>query len=160
MNSEIKEIDSAILFGESCTTALATIVESDKSPKKRDRFDRIYNHIHFIPMDQNGIMLLKMMTVPNWKEKILARAFSSDIRLKGYGNFEYDAHSEGTYFISFFDGDIARLIRFYEGISLYKVKAAVICYPWQVDFLREYLKGRAGLKAVKMDAISQALGIN
>lgn len=55
MNSEISIVNSAILLGQSGTVALNTIVESDKSQKQEFRFDSVYDHIYFIPLNEDGI---------------------------------------------------------------------------------------------------------
>jgi hypothetical protein len=67
MNAGLQELDSAILLGESGDIALQTLLESDKSRRLELRFDGIYRHVHFIPMNANGIRRLRILTVPDWK---------------------------------------------------------------------------------------------
>ena len=51
MNAGVQSIDSAILLGESYDTALTTLLESDKNRRLELRFDGIYRHIYFVPMN-------------------------------------------------------------------------------------------------------------
>ena len=76
LNAGIGRIDSAVLLGESEEIALRTLLESDKSRRLEFRFDSIYRHIHFIPMDSDGIRQLRILSVPDWKEKLLDLLFA------------------------------------------------------------------------------------
>ena len=57
------------------------------------------------------------------------------------------------------DGDLNRLIRFKEAIEYIPGPFEVLCFPHQVEFLREYLEGRAVIKTIGLEAIEQALEI-
>lgn len=72
MNAGVQSIDSAILLGESYDTALTTLLESDKNRRLELRFDGIYRHIYFVPMNAGGIRQFKLLTVPDWKESCLS----------------------------------------------------------------------------------------
>lgn len=80
MNAGVQSIDSAILLGESYDTALTTLLESDKNRRLELRFDGIYRHIYFVPMNAGGIRQLRLLTVPDWKEKLLELLFDPDVR--------------------------------------------------------------------------------
>ena len=102
---------------------------------------------------------LRILTVPNWKERILDALFLPETRSYGIGRFEYDACVEGGYVFSHLDGDLNRLIRFKEAIEHIPGPFEVLCFPHQVEFLREYLEGRAVIKTIGLEAIEQALEI-
>jgi hypothetical protein len=159
MNVESDGEISAILLGDSAQMALQTIIESEKTRRLELRFDRIYPHIHFIPLDRNGIRLLRMLILPDWREKMLSQLFSPNMRPHGHGFMEYDAYSNGTYIYSYLDSDIARLIRFREALDGQTEKFEALCFPWQVAFLKEYLGSHVILKQIEMEAIETALGI-
>ncbi len=57
------------------------------------------------------------------------------------------------------DSDIARLIRFREALISQTDKFEVLCFPWQVGFLKEYLGPRAILKQLEMEKLEKALGM-
>jgi hypothetical protein len=157
MNAGIEDVSSALLFGEDAGVALKTVLESDRRRKPELRFDRIYPNIHFVPLDRNGARLLKILVSPNRNEKLLSALFDGNQRSYGRGSMEYDAKVDGRMILSHLDGDIARLIRFREALDSRIGPADVLCYPWQVGFLKAYLDGRAGLRELKMDTVEAAL---
>ena len=123
------------------------------------RFDKIYPHLHFIPMNENGIRLMRMLTLPDWNARMLSALFTPEMRPEGYGFMEYDAFWEGRYIYSHLDSDIARLLRFRQALETQTEKFEVLCFPWQAGFLKEYLGQRVILKLVEMEAVEGALGL-
>lgn len=158
MNSEISIVNSAILLGQSGTVALNTIVESDKSQKQEFRFDSVYDHIYFIPLNEDGIRQLRLLTVPDWKEKILNLLFDPEERSYNRGRFEYDAIVDDVYIYSYLDADIARLMRLHETLSTQKRDVVVLCFAYQVSFLREYFGPLVELKVIDFDTVEDELG--
>ena len=158
MNSEISIVNSAILLGQSGTVALNTIVESDKSQKQEFRFDSVYDHIYFIPLNEDGIRQLRLLTVPDWKEKILNLLFDPEERSYNRGRFEYDAIVDDVYIYSYLDADIARLMRLHETLSAQKRDVVVLCFAYQVAFLREYFGPLVELKVIDFDTVEYELG--
>lgn len=158
MNAGLQEIDSAILFGESERVALQTLLESDKSRRLEFRFDGIYRHVHFVPMNADGIRRLRMLALPDWKEKLLDLLFEPDTRSYGKGFMEYDACIGGVYIYSHLDGDLARLIRFREAMDSQTKKFEVLCFPDQAPLLREYLTSHVSLKTIDMNLVEAELG--
>ena len=158
MNSEISIVNSAILLGQSGTVALNTIVESDKSQKQEFRFDSVYDHIYFIPLNEDGIRQLRFLTVPDWKEKILNLLFDPEERSYNRGRFEYDAIVDDVYIYSYLDADIARLMRLHETLSAQKRDVVVLCFAYQVAFLREYFGPLVELKVIDFDTVEDELG--
>jgi len=151
------EVESALLLGNDPGVALQTILESDKNKRKSSRVDSIYPRVHFIPLNSDGIRLLCILTLPDWKERVLDALFESECRSRpGYGFMEYDACVNGVYVLSHLDSDLARLIRFREGLRLETDTGRqfeVVCYPWQAEFLRTYLEGCARLRIIKMETL-------
>lgn len=158
MNSEISIVNSAILLGQSGTVALNTIVESDKSQKQEFRFDSVYDHIYFVPLNEDGIRQLRLLTVPDWKEKILNLLFDPEERSYNRGRFEYDAIVDDVYIYSYLDADIARLMRLHETLNAQKRDVVVLCFAYQVAFLREYFGPLVELKVIDFDAVEDELG--
>lgn len=159
LNAGIGRIDSAILLGESEEIALRTLLESDKSRRLEFRFDSIYRHIHFIPMEEAGIRQLRLITAPDWKAQLLELLFEPEVLSFDRGLFEYDACVDGAYVLSHLDGDIARLIRFREAIAGRAGRFEVLGFPHQTHFLREYLGQAAAVKTIPMDAVEEGLEI-
>lgn len=159
LNANIPEIDTAVLFGRSEEVALKTLIQSDKSRRMEFRFDAIYRHIYFVPMEEAGIRQLRLLTLPDWREKLLDLLFYPEVRSFGRGLFEYDACVNGVYVLSHLDGDIARLIRFREAIEHQPEAFEVLCFPHQAGFLREYLGQLAGIKTIDQALVESELSI-
>lgn len=82
------------------------------------RFDAVYRHIHVVTMDENGVRLLQLLSVPDWNEQLLDLLFDPEQRSYNKGQFEYDTCIDGVYILSHLDGDIARLIRFRDALRM------------------------------------------
>jgi hypothetical protein len=159
MNAGLDVVSAALLFGQTAGAALGAILESDKSRRPELRFDRIYTNVHFIPLDQNGVKLLRILILPDWNEKLLSALFEHHERSYNRGAMEYDAIVDGVKIVSHLDGDIARLIRFREALTAQAGSCDVLCFPWQTGFLKTYLGERAGIRELDMDAVGAAMGI-
>ena len=157
MNSEVKSIDSAILIGRSADIAFRTLDNTENTQKQEFRFDSIYRHIHFIPSDEFGIRLLRLLTLPNLKENILSLLFDHKDRTDETGAFEYDAHIYGTYILSHLDGDIARLIRFRDALEVYPQKSEIICFPEQAKFISELMSDKAEVRTIDIHTLESEL---
>ncbi|MBQ7004549.1 MAG: hypothetical protein IJN57_11400 [Oscillospiraceae bacterium] len=155
LNAGISRVDSAVLFGESEKIALDTLLLSDKMDF---RFDSVYRHVHFIPLNEFGIRLLSLMLIPDWNAQLLDLLFDPEARSYNKGVFEYDAFVDGVYVLSHLDGDIARLIRFRDSVYNRAGRFEVLCYPDQVLFLREYLGPNVSIKTIGIDSVEAELG--
>jgi hypothetical protein len=109
MNAGLDSASAAMLFGASYETAVNTLLESEKSKRRDTAFDQIYPNIHFVPQDSNGIRLIKILTLPSWREKLLSVLFDAVERTYGQAHIECDAIVSGVYVLSHLDSDIARL---------------------------------------------------
>ena len=163
-NNSPNDVESALLLGNDPAVALQTIFESDKTKnmRKSSRFDKTYQCVHFVPLNSDGIQLLKLLTLPDWNERVLDAIFESDERPKGYGFMEYDAVINGRYVLSHLDSDLARLIRFREGVRFENEtrpgkQFGVVCYSWQVEFIRAYLEDAVALRVIRMENLWDAL---
>ena len=159
MNAGLQSIDSAILTGASYETALETLLESERSRRLELRFDGIYRHIYFAPMNANGIRQLRLLTLPNWNERLLDLLFDPDARSYNRGFMEYDASIGETYILSHLDGDLARLIRFREAQRTSTKRFEVICFAEQAPFLHEYLGQSIILKELDRSVVERELGL-
>lgn len=157
MNAGIDGVDSAILFGSDYQIADLTLQSLHNYRKVENRFDSIYDNLYFIPLDPFGVRLLKTLTVPDWKEKLLDLLFDPDDLAVDTGNFEYDAYEDGLYVISFLDSDIIRLNRFAGSTAGFEEKTSVICYPEQAAFVRRIVGPKVQITTVKLDVVEEAL---
>jgi hypothetical protein len=160
MNAGMNDVNAALLLGSDADIAMRVVMESDTSRKKHGRMDRIYPHTHFVPLNSNGTRLLKILTLPNRDEKILNVLFEPELRPQGYASMEYDAYAGGKYIYSHLDSDFGRLIRFQNALADTDKSFEVICFPWQAEFLKDYLGDRVILKQISMYALEEALEIS
>ena len=158
LNAGVSQVDSAILFGESDSAAMNTLLASDKTKRLEFRFDAIYQHIYFVPMNDCGIRQLRILMLPDWNRKLLDLLFDPETQSNYQGSFEYDAYINGIYILSHLDGDIARLIRFREALAAQPgLKAELVCFPFQTGFVREYLCGLAAIKTIDIGLVETEL---
>lgn len=151
-------VNSAILFGASEETALATLAASANPTRPEFRFDRIYPHIHFVPLDSFGTRMLKLLLTPDWNRKLLNTLFDPEDRVRsGTGLTERDAVVGGVSVLSHFDGDITRLMRFREAAELYGGKYEVLCFPEQAGFVAEYMGTLAAVRTITIDELEEAM---
>lgn len=159
LNTQTREIHSAILFGQTMEVALRTMKSFDRVPHADLRFDAIYRHIHFIPLSADGVGQLQILLLPDWNERLLDLMFEPAQRSYERGAFEYDAHVDGVYVFAFFDGDLARLIRFHEAVSEFKCRAELICFPFQVGLAKQVLGELVDIKTIDLQPVLEALGL-
>ena len=156
LNGGVSHLDGALLFGKSYETALETLEFSD--PRHPElRFDSIYPHIHFLPLDDFGARLLGILTLPNWQERLLDLRFEPSTRTYGRGTLEYDAQVDGVKVLSHLDGDLARLLRFREGLWTHSGKFEVVCFPQQAGFVHRFLGDRAEVREIPLEAVEKEL---
>lgn len=103
---------------------------------------------------------MRLLTLPDWNEKLLDLLFDPDSRSYGKGIIEYDALVDGVMVFSHLDGDLARLLRFREAAYAQADRLEVLCFPDQVPLLREYLDPPIKLKTIDMNSVEEALGLS
>ena len=151
--------EAAVMFGKDYSVALDMLREMKATKKMDNGLFSVYKNIFFVPQNEFGVKLLRVLTTPDWKERILEWAFDDDDRSYDRGIFTYDAYIDGVFEFSFLDGDLARLFRFREAILDREGEYRIICYPEQVPFLKEYFGDMVELESVKMDEIRDILEI-
>lgn len=159
-NAQILSADSALLFADSDSVALDTLLEIGKNKRKDSHFDSIYRHVHAIPMNEYGVRLLRLFCIPDLNEKILDYLFDPADRSYNQGSFEYDAYVDGIYVYSFLDYDLARLPRLRSALhDEPHLKVEILCYPQQMPLLDAYLGKLANLKIIELSQLEEELGI-
>lgn len=165
----VKDIESVFLFGKP-GMALKTLEANCMNRRLEHRFDEIYQHIHFIPLTQFGVQLLKIYLQPKWREKILSKLFRPEERSYDQGIFEYDACINGRYIFSFLDSDIARLLRLDSALQSFTHKnthVEIICFPEQKQTVMEFFSlantvaatAPISIRTIDLGTLCQALDI-
>lgn len=157
MNAGVSEVTSAMMLGTDYRIAKQTLAFLGKVNRVEMRFDSIYDHLHFIPMNSFGIRLVRLLSIPDWKETFQELLFDEE-EIAGLGaTFCYDAIRDGNYMLCFLDSDIFRLNAFWNTVRYHKYPATVICFPEQVPFLRSFLRDKVSLQTVTMDMVENAI---
>ena len=161
--TEAGQITSAILFGEDYLVALRTLEEAQKRRRYDLRFDNVYRHIHFIPLNEFGIKQLRTLVIEGWHDIHMEILYGEDGGHQYEFFFEHDAVIDGTAQISFLDGDLCKLIRVKDSLKTNKeLIYNIVCYPEQLSMVQEYLvdflgKGRVRLQTVTIDQVRHCL---
>ena len=149
--------EAAIMFGNDYTVALDMLREMKETKNLDNGLFSIYKNIFFVPQNEFGVWLMRVLTTPDWKERILEWAFDDEDRSYDRGIFTYDAYIDSVFEFSFLDGDLARLFRFREAILDRDGEYRIICYPEQIPFLKEYLGDMVELETVEMNELQDVL---
>lgn len=104
-----------------------------------DIMDNGFKTAHFIPFDESGVKMLKILSVPEFQKKIKEGCLKKELRT-GQLNIEADGYDtqSGTYIYLFFDSDLKRFLRFYFGINgldIPQQRCVVACYTWQLPLV-------------------------
>ena len=150
---------AAVMLGNSYDVALDMMEELRNTQKMDNGLFATYTNIFFIPMDDFGVRLLRILTLTNWYERLQQGLFKWEVRSFGKGSFTYDAYQNGIFFLSFLDGDLWRLFRFREAILSREGNFCVYCFHEQVDFLRRYLGDRIRLATVSIESVERVFKI-
>ena len=59
--------------------------------------------------------------------------------------------------LSHLDGDLARLLRFREGLWTHSGKFEVVCFPQQAEFVRRFFGDRAEVREIPLEAVEKEL---
>ena len=94
-----------------------------------------------------------------WREELLSALFADEMRSFDRGSFEYDARLKQKFILQFFDGDLTRLQRVRFAVQNIGVEYEVLCFPFQVEIVKEYLGDLVRIKTVGLEVIENALGI-
>ena len=159
MNAKVYRINSAFLFGKTAKVALNTLEKTQNTSRLEFCFDGIYSNIYFVPLDDNGLRQMRLLLIENWREELLSLLFEDEIRSYDEGGFEYDALVGNKFILAFFDGNITRLQRFYNGAQLTEGEYEVLCFPFQVEIVKGYLGDLAKIKTITLEVIENAMGI-
>lgn len=141
--------DSAVLFGVSPDSLMLTDTQ---------RFDSIYPNIHFVPLDRNGVVLLRLLCLPHAKARLQSLLFPPEMR-RTDTHIDCDAQTGTRYILSYLDGNIARLLRFKQAALFYgsQWNYEVLCYPWQQPFVQSYMENLAAIRVMPIEQIHERI---
>ncbi|MBQ8240651.1 MAG: hypothetical protein IJZ38_07415 [Bacteroides sp.] len=153
------EVDAAILFGKDFRAAAITLEDAFRRRYSKAGLDRIYKHLHFIPMNPAGIKMLEMITTEDWNTRMKQAVYGDTADWGWIRGLEADVMMDGVYHYSHLDGDLCRLIWFRSSLRRWPEESfALDCFPEQVPYLKEYLgdywdKGNLKVNLYDLDAL-------
>ena len=159
-NFGLNGIDAALIMGNSADIALQTMRSATEQRHRDGRLEKIYGYLHFVPLNQSGIRLLELLTIPDWKEVMLDALFEPEDRPRGQTSVECDAIMGETLVFSHLDSDIARLVRLREAILHERIRYQIVCFPWQRGYLSRFLADTqeyVSFRELEMEAVIQAM---
>lgn len=159
MNTRLREVSAAILLGDSEDVAVRMLESFEKERRVEFRFDSIYEHVYFVPMNADGIRQLRLLLFPDWNAQLLSLMFAPDERSYNLGSFVYDAIVGDAYVLVFLDGDLPRLIRFRSGITPGQYRHEVLCFPHQVSLVKQVLGDQVDIRITELEDVENALGL-
>lgn len=157
-NAGVDALCGAILFGRSGSVALDTLMETNKAGRRDCRIDHIYTAVHFVPLNDDGKSLLRLLTIPALQSRLRSVLFPLRLQVNGFVECDCDAVDGGKYILSHLDGDLARLARFrLAAIEDKEHQYEAVCYPWQLAYVKPFLGERIELKLIDPARIAAAL---
>ena len=153
------EVQSAVLFGKDFRAAAKTLEDAFSRRFLNERLDKVYQHLHFIPMNENGMKMLEIITLDDWQNKLGKSLYGYGMIGTNSSGIEYDANVEGVFHYCHLDGDLCRLIRFRSTLRKWPEQRFVLdCYREQIPYLREYLgdywsKENLRVRVIKLESI-------
>jgi hypothetical protein len=133
-----KEI-KAIVTGNGMETAYTLLTSGGRSRKNFFIIDGTFNSFHYIPNDETGEMLIKILKDDNVR-------YSLDLTLKkdltapiNRFNIESDGlDADGNLVLFAYDMDLPRIVRFNASLNMRNMKGVIICFDFQRDVLARY----------------------
>ena len=158
LNTQYDNLRSCLFLGRDYPVALKILNSLDDVPNSSKTFFTVYHSIHFIPVNDFGVRLIRILTQPNGLQTILKKVFRGKNLSGGAGDFPYDAEGDGVFYLNFLDGDINKLRRFRQYVPE-NVNWCVVSYPEQLAFLQEYLGTNARIKLIEISMVEKLLRI-
>ena len=96
-----------------------------------------------------------------YKNRRLELRFDGVYRYISYnrGIFEYDGLVDGVHVFSFFDGDLARLVRLREALEEEHYPCQLLCFPFQVSLAKQVLGDLVDIRINEPGDVLNALGV-
>ncbi len=160
---------AAVMLGENYDVALS-LLQTIRETKKLDYgLFRSFYRIRYIPMNDFGARLLRVITSNNWQMNLLFSLFGQEKATSPWGGLQFHTLIDGIDTYCFLDGDIRNLFNFRDTILMRNEGMLptdtisghqVICYPEQLAFVQEFFGDLAEYATVTMDAVENALELN
>ena len=165
-NSALKWNTSCIMFANNGQVVLDSIKQSRVKRSVKGANGRwykeapvsimdVYSSVYYIPLDENGIRLLRILLVEDYRKKITETFFTKEQMNHSYNNF--DAIKDGKLYFNHLDSDMKKLVYLYEYMTYHKLTGNILCYNFQLSYLQVYFGNKASYYVCKLDVIEERL---
>jgi len=145
-DKKIRHLNTAIVMDKN--RAIIELIETDISKKSRKNgIEQVYKEIYAIPCDKNGQKMVQIMSLPDWKQKLindfeLTLDKSEEITAAAGGYDGYDAEND-IYTYLFCKPEIKTFRTFINRARKTNCpkKYRVICFDFQKDLVKELCRG-------------------
>ena len=154
INRESCILDNAILIAYDLSIFEKII---DPPRKLKDKYEGLYmtyDNLYVLPYDKNGRDMIKVMSESDWEIKTYEYVMGLPYQDTSKLDYVCDCYDEGAYCFIFCVPNFSRFIQFARKVKftrLPKEKFNVICFDYQLDFLRSILEGYVQFCVVKSD---------
>ena len=138
----------AILLGTDMDAALSVLESTGGARRRYLMIDESYEHLHFIPFDTNGDMLLRILSNPElWEDT--RQLLSADMQPAPNSFIDCDGKdAEGNPVLLGFDFDLCRIKKFCAGLTLRSLQGVILCFDFQADAFKKYCPPAVSLKTI------------
>ena len=151
--SKTNLIENGLLITYNLSTLNKLFNPTKKMGLSWNSLEHVYKNIYAIPFSIDGKKLLKLMVESNWREYIYEIIMEE--KRKDTSRYEIDCdHYDGkVYTFLFCIPDIGRYLNFVKAAKFARKPEnyRVICFDFQLEFIRESSAGYAKIQSLKID---------
>ena len=133
--------EGAVFFygNDSAPAAVFTEDPFREVRRKHLSVDRTYDHMYFLPRDRNGFLIMQMMSLPDWRYRIMKQHIPAEYLLSEVSQFDGMDRENGIIYCDFCVPDLVSLKSAYLAVSTgsWKGKLEIFCYDIQESFVKE-----------------------
>lgn len=135
-NNKYQDSTRRIMVGDNIEMIVPLLDSVNNKPTKIGfRLDLQEEYFHFIPKNEKGILMLRLLSKEKEYQKLVATLTNKYQRLDNYA-IEYKTKGDKKVIVCFLL-DMVKLVKFKKKIE--KEGGVVICFEFQKDVIREYL---------------------
>ena len=141
----------AMMFGDNMETALRLLTSTGGYRRSLFMLDDSFEHFHFLPSNDQGETLLKLLVKPELMAALDRLLLSDQENLKGDIPFEHDAvASNETPTLLAYDFDMQRICRFNKGLDVYGMSGNLICFDFQIPVLEKFMNKNVRFSSIDL----------
>ncbi len=141
----------AVMFGNGMETALRLLTSTGGYKRSLFMLDDTFEHFHFVPSNDQGESLLKLLMKPKMMAALNQLLLSDQESLQGDIPFEHDGIAPGgAPTLLAYDFDMQRICRFNKGLDVYGMSGNLICFDFQIPVLEKYMGSNVRFSSIDL----------